>query len=31
MAQERIPIARLREIVSEKVSMKPLFKLIHKI
>ncbi|MBR4353587.1 MAG: glycine--tRNA ligase, partial [Bacteroidales bacterium] len=31
MAQERIPIARLREIVSEKVSMKPLFKQIHKI
>ena len=31
MAQERIPIARLREIVSEKVSMKPLFKQIHKV
>ena len=31
MQQERIPIARLREIVSEKVSMKPLFQKIHKI
>jgi glycyl-tRNA synthetase len=31
MLQERIPIARLRDIVSEKVSMKPLFKQIHKV
>ena len=25
MAQERVPVEKLREIVSEKVSMKPLF------
>ena len=31
MQQERIPIERLREIVTEKVSFKPLFKQIHKI
>ena len=31
MQQERIPIGRLREIVEERVSMKPLFRQIHKI
>ncbi|MBR1538669.1 MAG: glycine--tRNA ligase, partial [Bacteroidales bacterium] len=31
MLQERIPIGRLREIVESRVSMKPLFREIHKI
>ena len=31
MLQERIPIGRLREIVESRVSMKPLFRQIHKI
>ena len=31
MQQERIPIERLREIVEQRVSMKPLFRKIHKI
>ncbi|MBQ1637034.1 MAG: glycine--tRNA ligase, partial [Bacteroidales bacterium] len=31
MKQERIPIERLHDIVEERVSMKPLFKQIHKI
>ena len=31
MQQERIPIDRLRDIVEQRVSMKPLFKQIHKI
>ncbi|MBQ0124660.1 MAG: glycine--tRNA ligase [Bacteroidales bacterium] len=30
MSQERVPIEKLHDIVSEKVSMKPLFKQIHK-
>ena len=31
MLQERIPIGRLREIVESRVSLKPLFREIHKI
>ncbi|MBQ0025029.1 MAG: glycine--tRNA ligase [Bacteroidales bacterium] len=30
MQQERIPVEKLHDIVSEKISMKPLFKKIHK-